>query len=158
MLIHQAPLAERLAIMRAAPMPDAPSGGLAAAIHALIAACIARLLDLLLLWQSGQLPSPPIPPAAHPSHCTKRARGHSFAHRSKTHGRSRVRNAAQRSVLAACVPPSAVHPSHALTARSAPPSRHAVAAARLSPVARAPPWNATAVCLNRPERAELPLV
>jgi len=157
-LIHLPPLAERLAIMRAAPMPDAACGAFAAALHALIAACLARLLDLVLLWQSGQLPSPPVRPAPQPRHCTRRARNHSSAPRPNARRRSRVRDAAPRGVLAACVHPSAAHPSYALTARPAPPGHRATGEARLSPAARAPPSNAGFLCRNRPERAEHPFI
>ena len=147
-LIHHTPLAERLAILRAAPMPDASCGKLAAAIHALVAAILARLLDLLLLWQSGQLPSPQVRPAPQPRQCTTHARSHSRAVQPKICRRSHVRDTAPRSVSAAFAHPSAANSSDARKARPAPPLRSATGEARLQPAARGPPSNTVFPCRN----------
>jgi len=73
MLLKPQPLADQFASLRAAAEADQAQAWLPASLHALIAACFARLFarleQLVLLWQSGQLPHPPVNaphPARHP--------------------------------------------------------------------------------------------
>ena len=145
-LIIQSPLAERLAILRAAPMPDASSGKLAAALHALFAAVLARLLDLVLLWQTGQLPPPPVRPTPQPRPSTPRAAGQSAPRR-----RTRVRRAAP--TISAAPRPARAKTAHALPARIAPPRHNATGKPYLSPAARAPPPHPGLLRMRRPGRA-----
>ena len=70
MLIQSSPLADRIASLRAATEAKPERGWLPSALHAMIAAIFGRIFDRLeqfiLLWQSGQLPPPPIRRATAP--------------------------------------------------------------------------------------------
>ena len=66
MSVHPTPLGAQIASLRKAGTapPGADRRMLSKSLHALIAAIFARIFDrleqILLLWQSGQLPAPPI--------------------------------------------------------------------------------------------------
>ena len=70
------PLAGQLAGLRAAITSNDDRGWLSASLHAMIAAIFARIFDrleqILVLWQSGQLPPPqpnaPLQIQRHPAH------------------------------------------------------------------------------------------
>ena len=68
---HPTPSADQLAGLRAATTSNDDRGMLPAALHALIAAIFARIFkrleQVLLLWQSGNLPALPPPRPAHPN-------------------------------------------------------------------------------------------
>ncbi len=61
---HPSPLADSVASLRAATLATPAHAWLPAAIHALILACLARILgrleEMIRLWQAGLLP-PPVP-------------------------------------------------------------------------------------------------
>ena len=70
-MTHEAPsLGDQIARLRQAAQVEESCAWLPASVHALIMACLARIFarleQFLLLWQSGNLPAPPIR-RAHPS-------------------------------------------------------------------------------------------
>jgi len=70
MLLKPQPLADQIASLRAAAEADQAQAWWPTSLHALIAACFARLFahleQLVLLWHSGHLPQPPVR-APHPA-------------------------------------------------------------------------------------------
>ena len=151
-LFKPSPLAEKLATMRAAAMPDPAHGGLATAVHALIATFIARLLDLVLLWQSGQLPPPP---ARHPTQ-PRRSTPAAARRQSPTGRRTRVRRAAPATTAA----PRAARAknAHGTPACTASPRRHSARKPHVSPAARAPPPHPGFRRMNGPGGAAYTLI
>lgn len=145
MRTHPSELAESLASLRHAATATQAPAWLPATLHALILACLARLIgrleDMVQLWRAGLLP-PPNHPAAHPAAPgTSRAPPASARRTPRRYRRRRqTRAPRQHSVAPPCRhgvmrPPSAaaITPSRATT-----PSPAGIASPRLCH-ARAPP-------------------